>query len=228
MEPPACLWLLLAALAPAAHGLRIDLQRLRELAHAPAHTAAHSAYSGASSAHGTAHGGHSAPRSYAHAPPPRAGAHKRSDGQCHGNPCPMGQPFPCRDGVCLPVRYVCDGTPDCSDGFDELPENCNAGIRPNMEQLLELLQDERDWIIPQLFNAADPELVAHSLTVSPDLNDLSRSLHLQPIHEERLREAFDAAQEGDERPLLRMGMPERSWHAVQHVLLKLLESGFHY
>lgn len=153
---------------------------------------------------------------------------KRSD-QCMGNPCMPSEPFLCRSSPsCVPLKYVCDGTWDCEDGFDELPEVCNAGARPSMDQLLEFLETQKHWMIPKLFNGASPELVAHALTVASDMNDLSSSVGMLPENEERLRQAFDATQEGDERPLLRMGMPERSWHEVQYVLQKLLDSGFHY
>jgi len=154
---------------------------------------------------------------------------KRMSGQCMGNPCKASEPFLCRtSSKCVPLKYVCDGTWDCEDGFDEMPEVCNAGVRPDMNQLIEFLETQRDWMIPQLFNGANPETVAHALTVASDIEDLSSSVGMLPENVDRLRTAFDAAQEGDERPLLRMGMEERSWHEVQYVLQKLLDSGFHY
>ena len=45
-----------------------------------------------------------------------------------GNPCKASEPFLCRtSSKCVPLKYVCDGTWDCEDGFDEMPEVCNAG-----------------------------------------------------------------------------------------------------
>lgn len=46
------------------------------------------------------------------------------------------------------------------------------------------------------------------------MNDLSEMVGLTDQNVKLLRKAFEAAIEGDERPLLDMGMPDRSWHEV--------------
>uniref|UniRef100_A0A0B7AHV9 Uncharacterized protein n=1 Tax=Arion vulgaris TaxID=1028688 RepID=A0A0B7AHV9_9EUPU len=151
---------------------------------------------------------------------------KRS-GMCDGNPCESSKPFLCRSAAtCIGLKFVCDGTWDCEDGFDEDPAVCNAAARPSYDDLFYLVDNERKWMIPKLFNGANPELVAHSLSVASDMNDLSELVGLTDENTAMLRKAFEAAIEGDERPLLDMGMPDRSWHEVQYVLQKLYDSGF--
>jgi len=152
---------------------------------------------------------------------------KRSDSGCHGNPCEAAKPFLCRSSLtCVALKYVCDGTWDCDDGFDEEPSVCNAASRPSFDDLLYLINKERHWMVPTLFNGADPELIAHSLTTANGIQDISDEVGLTPQNEDNLRKAFQAASEGDERPLLDMGMPQGAWHEIQYLLQKLLDSGF--
>ncbi|XP_035827765.1 neuropeptide prohormone-4 [Aplysia californica] len=152
---------------------------------------------------------------------------KRTDSGCYGNPCEASKPFLCRDSPkCVALKYVCDGTWDCEGGFDEDPAVCNAASRPSFDDLLFFVQNQRKWMIPELFNGADPELVAHALSVANDMQDLSDQVGMTQENVDRLHKAFEAAVEGDERPLLDMGMSERSWHEVQYVLQQLLDSGF--
>lgn len=152
---------------------------------------------------------------------------QKRNGVCDGNPCEASKPFLCRSGAkCIGLKYVCDGTWDCDDGFDEEATLCNAAARPSFDDLFYFIENERKWIVPKLFNGADPQLVAHSLSVASDMNDLSELVGLTDENVKLLRKAFEAAIEGDERPLLDMGMPDRSWHEVQYVLQKIMDSGF--
>ena len=59
------------------------------------------------------------------------------------------------------------------------------------------------------------------------LEDLRHTLGLSEVNMDNLRKAFDGTIEGDERPLLALGMPERSWPEVKFLLESLLKSGFH-
>ena len=45
-----------------------------------------------------------------------------------GEPCHPYEPFRCPgDGVCISIQYLCDGAPDCQDGYDEDSRLCTAG-----------------------------------------------------------------------------------------------------
>lgn len=152
---------------------------------------------------------------------------KRMDSGCYGNPCEPSKPFFCKNSQqCVALKYVCDGTWDCDGGFDEDPLVCNAANRPPYEDLLFFIENQKKWMIPQLFNGASPESVAHSLTAASDIHDLAQMIGLTEENVDRLRIVFEAAIEGDERPVLEMGMNDRSWHEVQYVFQQLLDTGF--
>ena len=45
-----------------------------------------------------------------------------------GDLCHPYQPFKCPgDGKCISIQYLCDGAPDCPDGYDEDVRLCTAG-----------------------------------------------------------------------------------------------------
>ncbi|KAL5009285.1 hypothetical protein ScPMuIL_014866 [Solemya velum] len=153
---------------------------------------------------------------------------KRGSSECFGNPCPPNQPFLCKSSpTCIALDSVCDQIPDCQDGFDESPHLCNAKNRPSVEMLEEFLDRNRKWIIPKLFDGASPEFVAHSLAVSSDLDELKGMVGISDETGKNLRDAFVGAMEGDERPLMKLGMPDTAWYDTQYVLSKLLQGGFH-
>lgn len=43
--------------------------------------------------------------------------------------CHPTQPFRCpgKGTVCISIQYLCDGAPDCPDGYDEHAALCTAG-----------------------------------------------------------------------------------------------------
>ncbi|CAG2230505.1 neuropeptide prohormone-4-like isoform X1 [Mytilus galloprovincialis] len=151
---------------------------------------------------------------------------EKRNNQCSGNPCEEDKPFLCRSSpTCIALEQVCDSIPQCPDGFDESPALCNAKKRPSIGDLEDFLIKNEHWIIPALFNGASPELVAHSLVVSSDLEEVKLMVGMDPQSEENLHEAFMAVLTGDERPLLKMGMPQEEWFDVQFMLNRLIEGG---
>lgn len=61
--------------------------------------------------------------------------------------------------------------------------------------------------------------------VSSDLEEVKLMVGMDPQSEENLHEAFMAVLTGDERPLLKMGMPQEEWFDVQFMLNRLIEGG---
>lgn len=44
-------------------------------------------------------------------------------------PCHPYEPFRCPgNGACISIQYLCDGAPDCADGYDEDSRLCTAGM----------------------------------------------------------------------------------------------------
>ncbi|KAK6039903.1 Low-density lipoprotein receptor domain class A [Cooperia oncophora] len=60
---------------------------------------------------------------------------KRGDSTSKQAPCPTWHPFECPSGECVPIKYLCDGSPDCSDEYDENKSMCTAGgeFKPRIE-----------------------------------------------------------------------------------------------
>nr|QQN72878.1 Type-A GSEFLamide peptide precursor [Lygus hesperus] len=49
---------------------------------------------------------------------------KRNSEACHPY-----EPFKCPgDGACISIQYLCDGAPDCLDGYDEDSRLCTAAV----------------------------------------------------------------------------------------------------
>lgn len=47
--------------------------------------------------------------------------------------CHPYEPFKCPGvGTCISIQYLCDGAPDCPDGYDEDPRLCTAGTNPSV------------------------------------------------------------------------------------------------
>merc|ERR1712223_1192953 len=66
--------------------------------------------------------------------------------------CKAFEPFRCPlDGRCISIQYLCDGAPDCMDGYDEDPRLCTAARRPPVEERQEIVWPNLvEWIMLQL------------------------------------------------------------------------------
>ncbi|KAK3709158.1 hypothetical protein RRG08_030839 [Elysia crispata] len=92
------------------------------------------------------------------------------------------------------------------------PNLSTSLTRPSFDEFLCVLDDNIDWMGPNLFNGADPELIASSLTMAADLSELSQVLYMEGEQEKLFIAALDAISNGDKKALVDMGMPAKSWH----------------
>ncbi|KAL4237889.1 hypothetical protein ACF0H5_002599 [Mactra antiquata] len=151
---------------------------------------------------------------------------KRNEGECTANPCPAYQPFLCQSsGVCIALDSVCDEHPDCPDHFDEDKELCNARRRPPVETIYKFLERNRKWMQQKLFSGADLELVAHSLAVGTNLDDIAMMVGITPDAMRNLEDVIYAVLQNDMRPLLKLGMPKGQWYDTSNMLTQIIDGG---
>ncbi|EAA13966.3 IDLSRF-like peptide [Anopheles arabiensis] len=154
--------------------------------------------------------------------------------------CHPYEPFKCPgDGNCISIQYLCDGAPDCSDGYDEDMRLCTAAKRPPVEEtasfLQSLLASHGPNYLEKLFgskarDALAPlggvEKVAIALSESQTIEDFGAALHLMRSDLEHLRSVFMAVENGDLGMLKSIGIKDSELGDVKFFLEKLVNTGF--
>ncbi|XP_021002167.1 IDLSRF-like peptide isoform X1 [Parasteatoda tepidariorum] len=155
--------------------------------------------------------------------------------------CHPTQPFRCPGDrtVCISIQYLCDGAPDCSDGYDEDPRLCTAAKRPPVEEtanfLHTLILNHGPNYLEKLFgkkarDALAPlggmQKVAIALSESETLEDFGKALHLMRSDLEHLRNVFMAVETGDFSLLKSLGIRDSELGDVKFFLDKLVSTGF--
>jgi len=145
-----------------------------------------------------------------------------------GNPCPEPEkPWPCKNTpTCIPMGYVCDHNIDCEDGYDEDPDVCTAAHRPPVEDIMQFLEAEKRWIIPNVFGGKNLAKIAHGLAVSQTVDDFKRRIGLSSKAIRSLKYALEAVEHGAEEEMEVLGMPHSAWNEVSFFFSKLVKSGF--
>lgn len=160
---------------------------------------------------------------------------KRNIDACHPY-----EPFKCPgDGNCISIQYLCDGAPDCSDGYDEDSRLCTAAKRPPVEEtgsfLKSLLASHGPNYLEKLFgskarDALKPlggvDKVAIALSESQTIEDFGAALHLMRSDLEHLRSVFMAVENGDLGMLKSLGIKDSELGDVKFFLEKLVNTGF--
>ncbi|XP_071552556.1 IDLSRF-like peptide isoform X3 [Panulirus ornatus] len=161
---------------------------------------------------------------------------KRSDER----ECKAYEPFRCPGGeMCISIQYLCDGAPDCPDGYDENPQLCTAAKRPPVEEtasfLQSLLASHGPNYLEKLFGSkarnalkalGGVEQVAVALSESQTIDDFGDSLHLLRSDVEHLRSVFMAVENGDIGMLKSLGIKDSELGDVKFFLEKLVNTGF--
>jgi len=156
------------------------------------------------------------------------------------SPCPAFEPFRCpEEGKCISIQYLCDGAPDCNDGYDEDPRLCTAARRPPVEEtssfLKSLLASHGPDYLEKLFGAkarnnleglGGVDYVAIALSESQTIEDFGLSLHLPRADIEHLRSVFMAVENGDIGMLKSLGIKDSELGDVKFFLEKLVNTGF--
>jgi len=155
-------------------------------------------------------------------------------------PCPAFEPFRCpEEGKCISIQYLCDGAPDCSDGYDEDPRLCTAARRPPVEEtssfLKSLLASHGPDYLEKLFGTkarnnleglGGVDFVAIALSESQTIEDFGHSLQLPRNDIDHLRSVFMAVENGDIGMLKSLGIKDSELGDVKFFLEKLVNTGF--
>lgn len=156
------------------------------------------------------------------------------------SPCPAFEPFRCpEEGRCISIQYLCDGAPDCSDGYDEDPRLCTAARRPPVEEtssfLKSLLASHGPDYLEKLFGfkarnnlegLGGVDTVAIALSESQTIEDFGHAMHLPRADVEHLRSVFMAVENGDIGMLKSLGIKDSELGDVKFFLEKLVNTGF--
>lgn len=155
--------------------------------------------------------------------------------------CHPTQPFRCPGNLltCISIQYLCDGAPDCPDGYDEDSSLCTAAKRPPVEEtanfLQSLLANHGPNYLEKLFgkkarDALKPlggsHKVAVALSESETLDDFAAALHLMKNDKEHLRNILIAVESGDLGLLRSMGIRDSELTDLKLFLDKLVQTGF--
>ncbi|XP_066587924.1 IDLSRF-like peptide [Prorops nasuta] len=158
-----------------------------------------------------------------------------------GSSCHPYEPFKCPGDqlLCISIQYLCDGAPDCPDGYDEDSRLCTAAKRPPVEEtssfLHSLLASHGPNYLEKLFGSKARDTLQHlggvdkvaiALSESQTIEDFGAALHLVRTDLEHLRSVFMAVENGDLGMLKSLGIKDSELGDVKFFLEKLVKTGF--
>ncbi|OQV13009.1 putative IDLSRF-like peptide [Hypsibius exemplaris] len=155
--------------------------------------------------------------------------------------CPPTEPFLCPGSgkKCISLGFVCDGSSDCPDGYDENKAVCAAAKRPPVREtatfLNNLLKSHGANFLVKIFgDTAHDKLagmggvasVAVLLSESPTIDDFAAATKLSPKNTERFRAVLTAMEKGDLDELRTLGITDSELADTKFFLDKIIATGF--
>jgi len=162
------------------------------------------------------------------------------DAEKRAGDCPPWKPFQCPEGICIPLKYLCDYNVDCpQSNYDENKKMCTAAVRPTVESTEEFLNHQlrihgKDYFVKlfgpkaagSLAGMGGVSAVSVALSESPRLNDFAASIGLKQPEADHLRQVLKKVADGDKSGLTTMGFNEAEIESLQPVVEQLVDTGF--
>jgi len=157
------------------------------------------------------------------------------------NSCPPTEPFLCPGNTkkCISLGFLCDGSNDCPDGYDENMAVCAAAKRPPVRETAtffnNLLKSHGAHFLEKFFgdDAKDSMAgmggvagVAVRLSESPTIDDFATSTKLTPENTERFRKVLVAMEKGNLDELRALGITDSELADTKFFLDKIIATGF--
>jgi len=154
--------------------------------------------------------------------------------------CPPWKPFPCPEGDCIPLNYVCDKNADCpTSEYDEDERMCTAKKRPPVDYTTDFLENllqanGADYFVKffgpsganRLAGLGGTKQVAIAFTESPNVQYFAKLLKLPADGEALFARVLKAIHENKADTLTDVQFKPSEAASFKMYADKLAETGF--